>query len=192
MLQKSECPWCQGTGVKMIQTSSMLGLLHRTVPAPCGNCGGLGHSTELPACKICQGRGLVGNESEICRSCNGTGHVDSFAMIPAELLRAGTRFRRRCDKCGNDDFEITNDIKSEKLYKTWESSEELREYELVEKVNVKCAGCSNSYAITIDPSYHSVLDSDTALELERLGIDLSFLYQAGLGRSAAAQEQLPA
>jgi hypothetical protein len=176
----------------MIQTSSMLGLMRRTVPTACGNCGGIGYSVDLPTCKICQARGLVGNESEICRSCNGTGHIDSFAMIPAELLHSGTHFRRRCDKCGDDDFEITSEIKSEKLYKTWESSEELREYELVEKVTVACSGCHNSYAITIDPAYHKVLDNDTTLELERLGIDLSFLYQAGSGRSAAAPEQQPA
>src|SRR5690349_4026649 len=138
MLQRSECQVCQGTGVQMIQTSAMWGLLSKTVPAPCGTCGGNGHSIALPACKICQGRGLVGNESEICRSCNGTGHVDSFAMIPLELLHKGTLFQRRCDMCGNDDFEICSEIKSEKQFKSWEDIEELRTYELVERVTVAC------------------------------------------------------
>jgi hypothetical protein len=191
MLQRSECQVCQGTGVRMIQTSSMLGLLHKTVPTPCGTCAGTGHSTALPACIICRGQGLVGNESEICRSCNGTGHVDSFAMIPLELLHNGTHFRRRCDSCGNDDFEIRSEIKSEKLFKTWDDAEELRQYELVERVTVACTRCPNRYDITIDPAYHKVLDNDTAMELERLGLDLTFLY-SGNAPQGAPPAQSPA
>ena len=189
MLQRSECHSCQGTGVQMIQTSSMLGLLHRTVPAPCGTCGGNGHSVSLPVCKICQGRGLVGNESEICRSCNGTGHVDAFALIPLELLHTGTHFQRRCDMCGSDDFEIRSEIKQEKLYMTWDDAVELRQYELVERIAVACTRCPNKYDITIDPAYHKMIDSDTAQELERLGVDLNFLYQSENAPLAARPEQ---
>jgi hypothetical protein len=173
----------------MIQTSSMLGLLHRSVPSPCGTCGGTGKSLALPTCKICQGRGLVGNESEICRSCNGTGHVDSFAMIPLELLHSGTHFHRRCDSCGNDDFEIRSEIKSEKQFRSWEDIEELRQYELVEMVAVACTRCMNHYDITIDPAYHKVLDGETARELELLGLDLTFLYQSGSVPQAAPPAQ---
>jgi hypothetical protein len=189
MLQRSECQVCQGTGVLMVQTSAMWGLLSKTVPSPCGTCAGSGHSLALPACKICQGRGLVGNESEICRSCNGTGHIDSFAMIPLELLHPGTQFHRRCDSCGSGEFEIRSEIKSEKLYKTWDDAEEFRQYELVEKVAVSCTRCPNHYEITIDPAYHKVLDSDTAMELENLGLDLTFLYQAESAQPAVRQEQ---
>jgi hypothetical protein len=189
MLQRSECRVCQGTGVQMIQTSSMLGLVHRSVPTACGTCAGTGFSTTLPTCKICQGQGLVGNESEICRSCNGTGHVDAFALIPAELLRAGIHFHRRCDHCGTDDFEVRSEIKREKMYKTWDDAEELRQFDYVERIAVACTRCSNHYDITIDPAYHKAIDSETAMELERLGLDLSFLFQAGIVPPAALQER---
>jgi len=189
MLQRSECPMCIGTGVQMVQTSAMWGLVHRSVPTTCSHCHGQGHLIELPPCKICQGRGLVGNESEICRSCNGTGHIDAFAMIPAELIHPGTRFQRRCESCGSDEFEIRSEIKSEKLYKTWESTEELRDYELLEKVAVACTQCRNAYEIIVDPAFHKLIDPDTAQELERLGMDLSFMYQARPAQQAAALEQ---
>jgi DnaJ-class molecular chaperone len=189
MLQRSDCPDCNGTGVQMIQTSSMWGLIQRAVPAPCGTCGGAGHSTELPTCKKCNGRGLVGNESEICRSCNGTGHIDSFAMIPPQLLHPGTVFHRRCDQCSSDEFEIRSDIQHQKVYKTWDAAEELREYETVDNVKVSCTRCSNSYEIIIDPAFHKLLDHDTAQELQRLGLDLSFLYQLPAEQAAARELQ---
>ncbi len=191
MLQRSDCPHCQGTGVQMIQTSSMLGLLHRTVPTPCGSCAGAGHSVALPACNVCDSRGLVGNESEICRSCNGTGHIDAFALIPTEMIQPGVSFKRRCDMCGNDDFEIKSPVERQKLFRTWDASEELREFDLIEKVRVACSRCPNGYEIKIDPNYHKALDGDTAQELERLGLDLSFLYQPP-GSPAAQQAPPPA
>jgi hypothetical protein len=166
----------------MIQTSSMLGLLHRTVPTPCATCAGTGHLIQLPVCHVCDARGLVGNESEICRSCNGTGHIDAFALIPLELIKPGVNFQRRCDKCGNEQFQIRTPVEQQKLYKTWDAAEELRQYELVERVRVSCSRCPNAYEITIDPLFHQAINVDDQQEIERLGIDLSFLYQ---GQSAS-------
>jgi DnaJ-class molecular chaperone len=185
MLQKAECPMCQGSGVTMLQTSAMWGLVKRDVPVTCDNCRGSGFLVGLPACTVCTGHGLLGNESEVCRSCNGTGKMDSFALIPTDLLVNGTIFHRRCEQCNNDTFEIRSEIEHHKVFNSWEAIEELRSYELIDRVKVGCTVCNHGYHIQIDPAYHQDIDPDTAIEFERLGLNLNFLYQARPGRPAA-------
>ena len=185
MIAKKDCPFCQGTGVRMIQGSSLFGLLKKEIPAACENCDGTGQMVETPPCTFCDGQGLVGNEREICRSCNGTGHADSFGFIPLSRLHPGTLFDRRCDKCGEHTFEILTDIEKHKLTKTWEKEEELRQVEIIERVKVRCSACNHTYFIPIDAAdttWHQELTSEEMTILEDMGINLGFMYQKGLAR----------
>jgi RecJ-like exonuclease len=161
----------------MVQTSSMWGLMKRELPTTCEDCHGQGYTVDIPVCEICDGRGLVGNESEVCRSCNGTGKVDSFALIPLALLIPSTHFQRRCEQCGSDFFELRTPVQQKKIYRSWDPVEELREYELVDTVSVACTQCGNAYDIQVDPKYHQPLDPDAAAEFERLGLNLGYMYQ---------------
>jgi DnaJ-class molecular chaperone len=187
MLSRTNCPHCAGTGINVIQTSSLWGLLRKDVPSTCTHCSGHGRVVELAHCGKCDGRGLCGNENEICRSCNGTGKIDSFALIPMSLVRTGTQFHRRCDMCGNGTFTIISDIEQHRITKSWEDAEELRQVELSEKVRVHCNGCPNAYHIEIEPQWHNPLETSDATELEALGLDLSFLYQLRNGQPAQPQ-----
>jgi DnaJ-class molecular chaperone len=177
MVVKKECPFCQGTGVQMIQTASFLGLIKKEIPATCDHCSGLGYIVELPTCKFCEGQGLVGNERDVCRACNGTGKADAFAFVPSKMLKPGTIFQRRCDRCSGNTFEIMSGVEQFKLTKSWEREEELRQVEIVEKVKVRCTSCGQVYHIPIDPEWHQELESDMVSSLEDMGMNLNFLYQ---------------
>jgi len=177
MISKKTCPWCQGSGIRMIPTSYLFGLLKREVPASCEHCNGTGYVIEMPPCRFCEGQGLVGNEREICRACNGTGKAGEFAMIPREKLKLGVVFARRCDKCGAGSFEIVTDIETKKLTKSWEREEELRQVEIIEQVKVRCVACGHSYHIPVDPEMHQELSDEDISRLESLGLNLSFMYQ---------------
>lgn len=187
MLIRTSCPECAGSGVRIIQTSSLFGLKKKETPVTCHRCAGKGETKTLPACSFCDGRGLVGNESEICRACNGTGLIDSFALIPRDLLVPGTEFERRCDRCGEHRFRIEKPIETLKINRSWESEESLRQYEQVEQVGVRCQGCGNSYMIQVDSKLHSVLDETTVAQLEDLGLNLSFLHNQGLRQQGSPQ-----
>ena len=176
MLIRTSCPECAGSGVRIIQTSSLWGLKKRETPMTCEACGGSGETKTLPVCSFCDGRGLVGNESEICRACNGTGHIDSFALIPRDLLVPGTEFQRRCDRCGEHVFRIEKPLETVKLNRSWEAEESLRQYETIERVGVRCAGCGNSYFIQVDSSFHRPLEESVVAQLEEMGLNLSFLF----------------
>lgn len=195
MLHKTNCATCAGSGIRMIETSSMLGLIKKQVPVTCEDCAGKGLILEIPVCETCGGRGLLGNESEICRTCNGTGRIDSFAMIPLELVRTGTVFARHCDQCKNDMFEIVSDPEEHRVTRSWEAEEELRKADIQQRVKVKCTSCSNGYYITVDPRHHQQIPVELIPELEEHGINLSFLYKARLAggplKSQAAGQAQP-
>jgi len=176
MIVKKSCPYCNGSGVVIVQTSSFLGLMKKETASGCSNCGGTGQVVETAPCRFCDGQGLVGNEREICRSCNGTGRADAFGFIPLSRLHVGTHFERRCDKCGSRSFEIVSEIETVKLTKTWEREEELRQVELVERIKVKCASCTQTYHIPIDRTWHQELSSEELRTLEDIGVNLSFMY----------------
>lgn len=176
MLIEKVCAFCQGTGITTIQSSSFLGLIKREIPATCEHCNGQGRVYEMSSCTFCDGQGLVGNESEICRACNGTGKVDAFAFIPKEKLKNGVIFSRRCESCGHTEFEIVGDIETVKLTKSWEREEELRQVELVERVKVRCVSCRNTYYIPIDKEQHQNLDEEQVARLARMGVNIAFMY----------------
>ena len=179
MLKRQNCPYCDGTGVRMIQTSSMFGLLKKELPQTCENCNGRGIVVVFDTCRFCEGQGLVGNERDICRACNGTGHADVFAFIPRNILKPGVFFERRCDQCGHGKFELTSTIEEYKLTKSWEREEELRQVEVIERVKVRCCGCGQSYYIPLDPNWNGHVDSEQIGVLEDMGLNVSFLYGKG-------------
>lgn len=177
MIVKKTCPVCQGSGVCMIETSSFFGLLRKNIPATCDHCNGKGYIVETPACHFCEGQGLVGNERDICRACNGTGKVGTFGFIPRQRLKPGTHFERRCDECGASTFEIVSEVEDFKLTKTWEREEELRQVEILERVKVRCAACGQVYHIPLHKDLHQELSSEDLKALEDLGMNLSFMYK---------------
>ncbi len=177
VLIKKSCPFCQGTGVTMVLTSKFLGLIKKEIPSNCTNCAGVGMTYEMPTCKFCEGQGLVGNESEVCWGCNGTGKVGAFAAIPREKLIPGTIFQRRCSDCGSNSMEIEGEIEMRKLTKSWEKEEELRSIEMREYVKVKCPECNASYSIPLDKNLNKELPLDEIRRLEEIGINLDFMYQ---------------
>jgi len=177
MLVERSCPHCQGSGLIMVETSSLLGLIKKQIPSNCENCSGTGRVFEMPVCNFCDGQGLVGNESEICRACNGTGRVDSFSFIPRDKLQPGLNFTRRCSKCASQTMEIQSGIETRKLTKSWEREEELRSVELVEQVRVACPVCGDSYAIPVYDTMHKELEPTEVAQLERMGMNLSFIYE---------------
>ena len=187
MLQKTACVSCAGSGIRMIETSSMLGLIKKQVPVTCEDCVGKGQVLEIPTCETCAGRGLLGNENEICRTCNGTGHLDSFALIPMELVQVGTVFARHCDRCKNDQFELVEPREQHRITRSWEAEEELRKVDMIERVKVKCTGCANTYYIPVDPRHHQPVPAELIPEIEDHGLSLSFLY----GARAAGDTVLP-
>lgn len=176
MLVERNCPYCQGSGITMVETSSFLGLIKKQLPSNCNNCNGKGKLFEMPVCSLCEGQGLVGNESELCRACNGNGKVDTFSLIPRERLIPGITFSRRCAECSNNKMEIDSGIETKRLTKSWEKEEELRTVELIEQVKVKCPSCGAGYAIPVDENMHSEMNDKVVSQLENLGIDVSFIY----------------
>jgi hypothetical protein len=177
MLKQVICQGCNGSGVVVLHTKALFGLMNKDVPSSCTECGGKGSSWELEQCPICEGQGLVGNESEICRACNGTGHADTFAFVPRELLQAGLEFQRRCEKCGNPHFKLTTGLIQHKVVKSWDALEELRQVEFQDACEVACTSCGHKYMIPVDPKWHRQLDEEIYRVLEDRGIDLSFMYQ---------------
>lgn len=177
MLVKRTCPFCQGTGVRMVQTSSFLGLIKKEVPSTCDQCGGDGHIHEFSTCLFCEGQGLIGNEREICRACNGTGRVDTFGFIPRSLLKPSTLFERRCDQCGERTFEMVSGVEEHKMTRTWEREEELRQVEIVERIKVRCTSCGQNYHVPVNPDWHGELSPEAIGRLEDMGVNLTFMYQ---------------
>lgn len=178
MLIERGCPFCQSTGVTVVQTSSFLGLIKKEIPSNCTNCLGRGKTYEMPTCKFCNGQGLVGNESEVCWACNGTGKVDAFAAIPRDKLRPGTIFERRCANCSGHSMEIAGEIEVRKITKSWEKEEELRSVEMVEYVKVTCPACNSGYSIPLDDDLNQELNPDEIRRLEDLGMNLDFMYRS--------------
>jgi hypothetical protein len=174
--------------VRVVETSSLWGLRRKNTLLTCEECGGSGKVVLLPQCSFCDGRGLIGNESEICRACNGTGRIDSFALVPRTLLRPGVSFERRCDRCVGDTFEIVSAIESRKIVRSWEADESLRHVEAIECVKVKCGRCGNNYEIQLGSELHDEVPADLVAELEELGLNLSFLYQGGSNRRSASPD----
>lgn len=178
VLVSKQCMYCHGTGVRMVETSSLFGLIRKKIPLNCEMCNGQGTSYITPTCKYCNGQGLIGNEREVCRTCNGIGRWDSFAYIPRELIRVGTMFDRHCDSCDHAKMEIASSIEQYKQTLSWESEEELRTVEQVERVMVRCPNCALQYYIKLDKESHGELTPDLVERLEVLGVNLSYMYQS--------------
>ncbi len=154
MLVKETCKECSGTGIVFIETSSFFGMVKKQIPASCSACGGKGTVLKEPPCKFCNGEGLIGNEREICRVCNGTGYSDAFRWIPRNKLVPGTRFNRICSVCRSETIhEVITPIETIKITPRWE--EEMVSATMVrERVRVICTACSDSYYVDVDPDFH--------------------------------------
>lgn len=177
MLVSKQCRYCNGTGVRMVETSSLFGLIRKQVPLSCEMCSGAGTSFATPTCKYCNGQGLIGNERDVCRTCNGIGHWDSFAYIPRQMIKPGMMFDRKCDHCDHHRMEIASDIEEYRQVLSWESEEELRTVEMIERVEVRCPNCSHHYHIKLDAESHGELSPEMMEKLERIGVNLGFMYQ---------------
>lgn len=175
MLVERKCHYCDGSGIRIIESSALLGILRRSLPTSCEYCHGRGSMLDVPTCRFCEGQGLIGNERETCRSCNGTGKADAFSFIPRESIGPGATFFRRCEQCGESSFEIVSDIEQHKLIRSWEADEELRHVEVVERVWVSCGHCSNRYDIMISDEMHKPIDAAATALLEELGIQQNHL-----------------
>jgi len=168
-LIKETCEECGGSGVVFLQTSSFLGLIRKQVPATCSSCGGKGYHLTQPQCKYCEGRGLIGNEREVCRACNGTGYGDQFRWIPRSELKLGRTFQRNCLICKRKTtFEIITPIESKEEVVSWEEEESLRKRRTIERVKVQCNECHDSYWVEIDPDFHPELSELSEEERETL------------------------
>jgi RecJ-like exonuclease len=154
-----ECPRCSGRGLVSQRTSAFFGLLRRTIELPCALCRGQGKALTRASCSYCGGRGLLGNESDICRLCNGTGIADEFSAIGLSELAPGRQFRRRCNKCGGDRFEISGPIETTREPTAWDLEAELREYETSERIRVQCLDCTNTYLVPVDRASHVLAES---------------------------------
>jgi DnaJ-class molecular chaperone len=164
MLVNDKCNECGGTGISFIESSSFLGLIKKQVPINCPSCGGKGFTLKMPACKYCHGRGLLGNEREICRVCNGTGSGDDFAWVPRSRLKAGNTFQRVCQVCRKKTVhEIMTDIVHQAQVVSWEEEEGLRKTQTTERVQVRCSQCSDMYWVTVNPDMHP---DETTPEME--------------------------
>jgi len=157
-LIKEKCGDCDGTGVVFVETTSFLGLVRKHQPVSCSACGGKGHRLTQPQCKYCDGRGLIGNEREVCRVCNGTGYGDQFRWIPRSQLQPDRAFERSCMVCRRRTVhEITTPIQAKVEVVSWEEEEALRQKRTVERVKVACTECGDAYWIEIDPDFHPEL-----------------------------------
>ncbi len=164
MLVNDKCVECGGTGVSFIEASSFLGLIKKQVPINCPSCGGKGYSLKMPSCKYCRGRGLIGNEREVCRVCNGTGSGDDFAWVPRSRLKAGHSFQRVCQVCRRrTSHELLTDIIQQSTVVTWEEEESLRRTQTTERVQVQCSQCNDTYWIIVNPDMHP---NETTPEME--------------------------
>jgi DnaJ-class molecular chaperone len=175
VIVRETCPSCQGSGVRLVQTAALFGLMKKDVPTTCENCDGSGYIVETPVCQFCEGQGLVGNERDICRACNGTGRADAFSFVPRSKLKPGLVFERRCDQCGGTSFETVSQLENHRQYRSWETEAELRQVEIVERIKVRCMNCNESYYIPIAKDMHGELTSEMIGELENLGMNVSYL-----------------
>jgi len=161
MLKKVTCEECQGTGIVFIETSSFFGIIRKQIPTSCPACAGKGFTLKEPPCKFCNGEGLVGNEREVCRVCNGTGYGDEFRWIPRNKLVPGTTFNRVCAVCKKRTvFEIVTPIEEYTTITSWHVDESMRERAIGERVRVRCRECGDSYYVDIDPDFHQELTDE--------------------------------
>jgi len=150
------CPECDGHGVHYYTETKFFGLVKTQVAYQCSKCNGTGKLQGEPFCPVCDGAGLIGNEREICRTCNGTGTGDGFRHIPRVSLVSGTTFGRRCDRCkGETLHELVSDIESKVIMTTWEKNEWERAKEEFERIKLECTMCGRSYQARLDKYYHS-------------------------------------
>jgi RecJ-like exonuclease len=171
MYVEEDCSYCQGSGVRTATSSSFLGLLKRTHNEHCQLCRGLGRVLVHARCEHCEGRGLIGNESETCHTCNGTGKLDEFSEIPRASLTPGTEFERHCEGCDGRTFRIAGSVTRQRTAVSWDIIDELRQFETRETVKVQCVSCSRAYDITLHKAAHrefSPEELDRRRQLTRL------------------------
>lgn len=154
MFVKEKCKDCAGSGIVYMQMSSFFGIVKKQIPMSCSTCGGKGYILKEPPCKFCNGEGLVGNEREVCRVCNGTGYSDEFRWIPRRKLTKGTTFQRVCSICKRKTIhEILTEIETVKVVPRWSEGNAEKAF-LRERVKVGCRECHDSYYVDIDPDFH--------------------------------------
>jgi DnaJ-class molecular chaperone len=151
-----ECKECAGQGVLYYTETKLFGLVKNQVAYQCQKCGGTGKIRGEPSCPICDGAGLIGNEREICRTCNGTGSGDGFRHIPRQSLVQGTTFSRRCERCKAETLhEFVSDIETKVITTTWEKNEWERSKDEFERIKIECTMCGRSYFARLDKYYHT-------------------------------------
>ena len=154
--QEAACAECHGHGVQYYSVKRFFGLIKEQVAYACTSCGGSGKIKGEPYCPICDGAGLIGNERELCRTCNGTGTGDGFRHMPRAQLVTGNTFSRRCDKCKAESLhEFSSDIETQVITTTWEKDELKRLKEEFERIKIECSVCGQSYYAKLDKYYHS-------------------------------------
>lgn len=155
------CDNCFGSGQVSIEQKSFLGLVRKSILIQCPDCAGSGKIFIKPKCSTCDGRGLLGDASQICPACNGTGYHDDFGLIPRADIKPGKKFKRRCPNCqSNSWFEILSDIDRKEKIISWEADESLRQREYYDQVEINCTSCNYKYAVPIDKNYHHPIGSD--------------------------------
>ncbi len=150
------CKKCDGQGVLFYTEKKLFGLVKNQVAFQCPECGGQGKVQGEPYCPVCNGEGLIGNERELCRTCNGTGSGDEFRHVPRAQLTTGTTFNRRCDRCNAVTLhEFLSDIESKVITTTWEKNEWDRSKEEFERIKIECTMCGRNYFARLDRHFHS-------------------------------------
>lgn len=154
--KESICPKCEGQGVLYYTTTKFFGLVKNEVAYACTECEGRGRVRGEPFCPVCDGAGLIGNERELCRTCNGTGTGDEFRHVPRGMLSEGNTFSRRCDKCKAETLhEFVTDIETKVITTTWEKDEWKRQKDEFERIKIECSVCGQSYYAKLDKYFHS-------------------------------------
>lgn len=150
------CEDCDGHGVHYYEVKKFFGLIKNEVAYTCTSCNGMGNVSGEPYCPICEGAGLIGNERELCRTCNGTRTGDEFRKVLRKDLVQGNTFLRKCEKCKAETLhEFLAGIESKVITTTWEVNEWERSKETFERIKIECTMCGENYRAPLDQYYHS-------------------------------------
>jgi RecJ-like exonuclease len=171
---EENCSFCSGSGKKIVELSGIKRLFFGAQTEPCQVCHGNGRVLVHAVCSQCHGHGLIGGSRHTCRTCNGTGKLDSFSELPRSLMVPGTRFTRRCESCAGSTFELRcpigrtgpqianchlctpcSAVSEQRIAVSWHFDDDLREYEDRHAVEVACVDCGLTYNVTLDKTAHA-------------------------------------